>query len=298
MKRMSTLPIKQRTIIARNAAVRTRAVELHTADSAHIVLGDVPAPGCDGVVGEDLDFHCRGSWVVRGVGVSGEMRREGVGRVGKAGASSLSNRQRIAPDTTMDVEDHVEEFNARPLSEIREFIPPLSPPHSTAHVLEFHTSHSLPSPLFEKCFALVEFTQRHMYASSPKGWRPKSKRKEMRHPAMRYLILTSLEGEFEGFLSCMITIEDDELVVYCYELHLMEAVRGMGLGKVLIGRMEEFGRKAGMRKGMLTVFMENVAARRFYERIGYERDEYTPEPRVLRNGVVKEVGYEIRSKEL
>lgn len=205
----------------------------------------------------------------------------------------------MAEEEYVDIEDVVEEFNGRPLSKIRQFVPPLEPPYSDQYDLHFHTAASVPNDLFDHCFDLVETTQKHLYGRSPKGWRPKSKRREMKHPAMRYLILTSKPtGDLQGFLSCMITIEDDELVVYCYELHLVEAARGKGLGEVLMRRMEGFGRRAGMRKGMLTVFMENVGARRFYERVGYTRDPYTPEPRVLRNGVVKEVGYEIRSKVL
>ena len=35
---------------------------------------------------------------------------------------------------------------------------------------------------------------------------------------------------------------------------------------------------------------------RFYERLGYEKDEFSPEPRVLRNGTVVEIDYVILSK--
>lgn len=196
-----------------------------------------------------------------------------------------------------EMEEQIESFNARPLEEIRPLVPPLPASYDSSHELTLYTPKTLPPTMFEACFSLLEATQKHMYERS-RGWSPSSKRKEMNHPAMRYLILTSTSGEFEGFLSCMITIEDIELAVYCYELHLVETARGKGLGEVLMGAMEGFGRKAGMRKGMLTVFMENEGARRFYERIGYFRDVNTPEPRVLRGGKVKECGYEIRSKEL
>lgn len=47
----------QRTIVPRKPAIRTRPVELHTTDAAHIVLGNVPAPRSDCVPALDLDLH-------------------------------------------------------------------------------------------------------------------------------------------------------------------------------------------------------------------------------------------------
>ncbi len=138
----------------------------------------------------------------------------------------------------------------------------------------------------------------------------------MRLRDMRYILLgrTSLKHDAEaeaeaeasgelwvpvsGFLSFMLTWEDGIEVIYCYEIHLDEHVRGRGMGKRLMGHMEEVGRKAEVKKAMLTVFKKNEAAVRFYERLGYEEDEYSPRPKKLRNGVVKELDYLIMSKSL
>ena len=87
-------------------------------------------------------------------------------------------------------------------------------------------------------------------------------------------------------------------VVYCYEIHLEECVRGMGVGGRLMGVLEEVGRRAGVEKAMLTVFRRNEGAVGFYEGLGYGVDEYSPRPKKLRNGVVKEVDYLILSKSL
>ena len=102
----------------------------------------------------------------------------------------------------------------------------------------------------------------------------------------------------EAFASFMLTYEDGEEVVYLYEIHLGEELRGSGLGRYLMDLVENVGRKAGMGKCMLTVFMSNEAARKFYERLGYDVDEFSPGPRRLRNGVVKEADYVILSKKL
>ena len=110
------------------------------------------------------------------------------------------------------------------------------------------------------------------------------------------------EGEVRwrvgGFMSFMLTYEDGFEVVYCYEVHLAEALRGKGLGKQLMRILEGVGEQAGVQKVMLTVLCANEGAREFYERLGYEEDEYSPGPRVLRGGVVKEADYQILSKPL
>jgi N-alpha-acetyltransferase 40 len=77
------------------------------------------------------------------------------------------------------------------------------------------------------------------------------------------------EGEVVvGFLSFMLTIEDDYPVIYCYEIHLQPYMRGCGLGRHLMGLVEEIGRRVGVDKAMLTVFLRNKDGMKFYERIG------------------------------
>ena len=128
----------------------------------------------------------------------------------------------------------------------------------------------------------------------------------MRLPDLRYIVLKQEKddkgrdgiSEVEGFLSFMLTYEDGYEVIYCYEIHLSPQLQGTGLGKRLMAMMEEVGKKARVEKAMLTVFKANNAAMRFYERLGYEEDEYSPRPRKLRGGVVKEPDHMILSKPL
>lgn len=173
---------------------------------------------------------------------------------------------------------------------------------------------------------------RRRYKRSDMGWSATRKKKEMKHPAMRFLVLQVRsrekelveggEGDWEdedegvvGFLSFMITEEEGERVVYCYELQLDSTSRGLGLGRHLMGVMEDFGRAVGVGKAMLTCFAENKGAMGFYGRNGYvclfgeiwgvwltrcryEKDEISPEPKRLRGGLVKESSYHILSKVL
>ena len=176
------------------------------------------------------------------------------------------------------------------------------PQTSACYHITLESSSTLTSTDFTACFRLIATTSASAYSGSSIGWSPAKKRKEMRLPDLRYLIVkpgtSTAADKVEAFLSFMITYEDGHEVIYCYEIHLSEHLQGCGLGKHLMGIMEVVGRRVGVKKAMLTVFLENEGALRFYERVGYVEDEYSPRPRKLRNGVVKKPDYIILSKEL
>ena len=213
----------------------------------------------------------------------------------------------------MPPEDHIQTLNALSLQGFRFQI--WSPhtctrdsPHPAwAPTLE--SSSTISSYDLHSCFQLIESTSSKQYAESSLGWHPARKRKEMRLPDLKYLMVKSkldsmtpggmeLDSQLRGFVSFMLTYEDGIEVIYCYELHLAPEWRRMGMGKFLMAQVEDVGRKAGVKKAMLTVFRANRAARGFYEKMGYEEDEYSPRSKKLRGGVVKEADYIILSKPL
>lgn len=49
--------------------------------------------------------------------------------------------------------------------------------------------------------------------------------KEMRSPELRY-ILVLRDDQVCGFMSMMPTYENDEAVLYCYEIHLKTELKG------------------------------------------------------------------------
>ncbi|RMD44278.1 hypothetical protein DV735_g766, partial [Chaetothyriales sp. CBS 134920] len=163
----------------------------------------------------------------------------------------------------------------------------------------------------EDCLDLIEHTSAEDYANSELGWSRAEKRKEMVLPDMKFVLLLSgsqagvneLSSTEEGkavfgFISFMTTYEDGNEVVYIYEVHLHEAMQGKGYGRRLIEYVEAIGARVGVAKAMLTVFRSNKSALGVYERLGYEEDEFSPQPRKLRNGTVKEPSYVILSKTL
>ena len=181
--------------------------------------------------------------------------------------------------------------------------------------VQIHSAASIPERAFEACFALIKLTSSEAYKRSSNGWSPRKKRNEMKLTDMRYLLLvrkrnsvksvespeslsSEKDNDFGGFISFMTTYEDDVPVLYCYELHLDPKLQHKGLGKQLMGMFEDIGRDIGLDKTMLTVFKSNKSAMRFYERMGYVEDEFSPRPVKLRNGRTKDFDYMILSKSL
>jgi ribosomal protein S18 acetylase RimI-like enzyme len=154
----------------------------------------------------------------------------------------------------------------------------------------------------EACFKLIEYTSGHDYRASSIGWKPKKKREEMKDRDMMYLLVKhgdSDNGGIMGFISFMITTDDPprelQEVVYIYEVHLADSLRGRGLGSRLIRFVEEASRRCGIMKTMLTVFKSNSGARGLYEKLGYSKDDCSPEDKVVRRRVI-EADYLIMSK--
>lgn len=118
-------------------------------------------------------------------------------------------------------------------------------------------------------------------------------------PFDRFAAAHNLGGGILGFLSLMYTFDDpphdDREVLYVYEVHLHESLRGRGLGSKLMEFAEGVAACCGISKIMLTVFTANKGARAMYEKLGYHRDSCSPHDRQMRNKVVK-ADYMILSK--
>lgn len=181
--------------------------------------------------------------------------------------------------------------------------------------LTLESSSTITKEDFQSCYNLIKATSYDDYQASSIGWSRRRKIKEMKSPDLRYLLIQKkkdaafVEADSEennnnasedliGFLSFMLTHEDGYEVIYCYEIHLQTEFQGSGAGKTLMDIMEMVGKRAEVAKAMLTVFVENKGALKFYEKLGYVKDEFSPAPRKLRNGVMKNPTYLILSKSL
>lgn len=161
-------------------------------------------------------------------------------------------------------------------------------------------------------YGIVEETSRPDYESSTFGWHPRRKRKEMLEPEMKYFFVRrkgakptiertksgDLDTSILGFLSCMVTHDSSPSVpvLYIYEIHLKETLRGLGLGKHLMRIADQLAENVGLEKVMLTCFLCNEKAHRFYNMHGFDKDVCSPEDRRTRNKLVP-VDYVIMSKD-
>jgi hypothetical protein len=94
------------------------------------------------------------------------------------------------------------------------------------YTITFHSSKTLSVAEFDACFNLLERTSSETYKASKDGWKPRSKRKEMKLLDLKYFLIKSEQGIVEGFLSLMPTEEDGYPVIYCYEVHLSSILQG------------------------------------------------------------------------
>ncbi|EFY87715.1 N alpha-acetyl-transferase [Metarhizium acridum] len=188
--------------------------------------------------------------------------------------------------------DPVEEVNAKPDDLfIKEYLPSLPcewthPVSKTRYAISLLQAARLTEAQVNRCFGIVDQTSGRDYRLSRQGWHPSAKKEEMRSPDLRYILVRRGE-EICGFTSLMPTWENGEAVVYCYEIHLTDEVKGTGLGSQLMGYLTEVAERAeGIDKVMLTCFVSNKRARRFYERLGFGVDENSPRERRLRGKLI------------
>ncbi|EGD82517.1 hypothetical protein PTSG_03167 [Salpingoeca rosetta] len=106
------------------------------------------------------------------------------------------------------------------------------------------------------------------------GWDWSEKEDELFAEGMHFILLLQ-QQQLIGFTIFLLDEEDEQWVVYCYELHVAEGHKGKGLGKFLVECLEHVARHIGMVGIALTCFKDNDALR-FYERTGFSIADHSP----------------------
>jgi len=143
---------------------------------------------------------------------------------------------------------------------------PLELRHFCFEIVEKHTRQELDCFNFLSTFRLT-----HCYSYESAGlWSASGKKAELRSDAARFLLVRSYPHmNLVCFVHYRFTIENQENVLYIYELHIVDGYQGLGIGKKLVQVLETIGVRTKMKKIMLTVFKRNVDAVRFYkEKLG------------------------------
>lgn len=213
----------------------------------------------------------------------------------------------MAAGDILSMQTTLREANAKTVSEFeRDYLPLDSdwknwthPQTGLTYEINFHSSASLPPQDLDRCFNLIEESSSENYRKSQHGWNPHFKRYEMQLPDLKY-ILVKHDNQTEGFLSFMPTMEVGKFVLYCYEIHLSVPLQGTGLGSWLMRLLDTIAASIPeTEKTMLTCFVRNSHAMKFYAKLGYKIDSsLTPPPKQLRNGTIIEADYVIFGKDV
>ncbi|KAH9968961.1 acyl-CoA N-acyltransferase [Russula dissimulans] len=132
----------------------------------------------------------------------------------------------------------------------------------------------------ESIWEIFEHNMRQMYTRSSMGWDPPSKRQELFHPDSRFVLLRRPQAQGDPDPVCgeqpimaysmfRFDMEDDDCVLYCYELQVSQSAQRGGIGKTLMGCLYNIAREWKMQKVMLTVFKDNQSAFLFYKAMGF-----------------------------
>lgn len=133
--------------------------------------------------------------------------------------------------------------------------------------------------------SLMEQNVKQFYdCSTSMPWSDADKEAELlcRH---QIAIYTTKNGQsaLEAFASVSVEVEDLEdaessPVLYLYELQVDKVSQGQGLGTRLLHAVAELAKELQLSKVMLTTFVDNEKACRFYRRHGFGEHWSSPEP--------------------
>ncbi|KAI5955290.1 NAT4 [Candida jiufengensis] len=155
-------------------------------------------------------------------------------------------------------------------------------------------------------------------------WR-EEKEEELTEPGLIYVWLSKEEDEeeedkdevdkdedeketnkFVAYLCFKLCLDDeDKLVLYLYEIHVVKDYQGQKLGQALINRFHELtlvlkGSANNLYEQVegtaLTVFSSNEKALNWYTKMGYRILESSPQGKKLRNGKITKPSYYLMSR--
>jgi GNAT superfamily N-acetyltransferase len=137
----------------------------------------------------------------------------------------------------------------------------------------------LDSETIDWAFQLTKNNMHALYTASEWGWDDEQKKKEMMEAKAWYLIVREKQSLCKpvALVHFRFDMEDEQRVLYCYEIQLCEEVRRKGLGKFLMQILELLAFKTSMQKVMVTVFRHNAEAQQFFiHKLKYSEDDTSP----------------------
>jgi len=82
-------------------------------------------------------------------------------------------------------------------------------------------------------------------------------------------LLAQISDEIVGFIIASIYEKDNEKVGHLFTLDVATKARRKGVGQKLLENLEQVLRKNGVKACLLEVRVDNIAARKLYQKLGY-----------------------------
>lgn len=163
-------------------------------------------------------------------------------------------------------------------------------------------SKDLPKSLLKSAVDIIDGTIGNLYIKhNGSNWK-REKKVELKEPGLLFVFLADPKSTTVVAYICFKLCLDDEddLVLYLYEIHITEEHQGKGLGQFLIDDFHKLcvdlvkssNKLYKLLVGMaLTVFSDNERALLWYRNMGYKLTVDSPVDKVLRNGKVIKPDY-------
>lgn len=131
-------------------------------------------------------------------------------------------------------------------------------------------------------FRLFYYHLQDYYERSSWKWDVDKKRKET-FSSKSWLLTCRIQEEnsphlpvIAGFVSFRFEYEGGRPVLYCYEIQLRDRYRGRSIGRCLMNLLSLIAKDSKISSVMLTVFKFNERALRFFQNLGFSKDESDP----------------------
>ncbi|KAJ7706104.1 acyl-CoA N-acyltransferase [Mycena rosella] len=146
------------------------------------------------------------------------------------------------------------------------------------HTFEVLLAENLDEATRGSVWSTFEANMRTMYTASSFGWDPPHKKGELFDPLSRFILVypKSDKNSLAAFTAFRFEFEEDQNILYCYDLQVSKASQRHGLGRALMNHLAKIGTDFGLDKIMLTVFQGNTQALEFYANFGFETDPDSP----------------------
>ncbi|KAI5969097.1 RNY1, partial [Candida margitis] len=165
-----------------------------------------------------------------------------------------------------------------------------------------HQSTNLPKSFFKSIVDVIEETIGDLYVkNNGNNWK-REKKMELKEPGLIFVLFTDPKtSKVVAFICFKLCLEDENnLVLYLYEIHVTSDHQGQGLGQYLIDQFHKLCVDLSNSSNLLyrqlsgtalTVFSDNERALSWYSNMGYKLTDDSPSDKLLRNGKVRKPDY-------